>query len=204
LCPAGLKCYALASAKESIDGAFLSCTMEVHVLRLGHRPSRDKRLTTHLILAARAFGASGATYTGRRDPTLEETISDVVSDWGGSFSLGYSEGWRRLISGWEGKVVHLTMYGQPVGEAISSIRDDPSDKLVVVGGAKVPGEVYGLADWNVSVTSQPHSEVSALAVFLHELFEGRELDRVFEGARMRIAPQERGKRVEGKPGGSKI
>ena len=93
---------------------------------------------------------------------------------------------------------------EAMGEAISSIRNDPSDKLVVVGGPKVPGEVYGLADWNVSVTSQPHSEVSALAVFLHELFEGRELDGVFEGARMRITPQERGKRVNGRPGGSKI
>ena len=169
--------------------------MAVRVLRLGHRPSRDKRLTTHLVLAARAFGASGAIYTGRRDPTLEETISGVVSDWGGSFSLEYAESWRRVISGWEGSVVHLTMYGMPLREAISSIRGDPSEKLVVVGGAKVPGEVYGLADWNVSVTSQPHSEVSALAVFLHGFFEGRELDLVFEGARRRISPRGRGKRV---------
>ena len=75
---------------------------------------------------------------------------------------------------------------------------------MVVGGAKVPGEVYGLANWNVSVTSQPHSEVSALAVFLHELFEAQELDRVFEGARLSITPQDRGKRREGMLGGSKI
>ena len=175
--------------------------MAVHVLRLGHRPSRDKRLTTHLILAARAFGASGATYTGRRDPRLEETVSDVVSDWGGSFSLEYAESWRRVISGWEGRVVHLTMYGLPLQEVIDSVRGDPSEKLVVVGGAKVPGGVYGLADWNVSVTSQPHSEVSALAVFLHELFEGGELGGVFEGARLRVLPRERGKRVEGGSGG---
>ena len=175
--------------------------MAVRVLRLGHRPSRDKRLTTHLVLAARAFGACGAIYTGRRDPTLEETISGVVSDWGGSFSLEYAESWRRVISGWEGSVVHLTMYGMPLREAISSIRGDPSEKLVVVGGAKVPGEVYGLADWNVSVTSQPHSEVSALAVFLHGFFEGRELDLVFEGARRRISPRGRGKRVGEGSGG---
>jgi tRNA (cytidine56-2'-O)-methyltransferase len=174
--------------------------MAVHVLRLGHRPSRDKRLTTHLILAARAFGASGATYTGRRDPTLEETVSDVVSDWGGSFSLDYAGSWRRVISGWEGRVVHLTMYGLPLREVIDYVRGDPSEKLVVVGGAKVPGEVFDLADWNVSVTSQPHSEVSALAVFLHELFEGRELGGVFEGARLRVSPRERGKRVEGSGG----
>ena len=68
--------------------------------------------------------------------------------------------------------------------------------LIVVGGMKVPGEVYDLADWNVAVTSQPHSEVSALAVFLHELFGGRELGAVFGDARLRIVPQTRGKSVE--------
>ncbi|MGI0148094.1 MAG: tRNA (cytidine(56)-2'-O)-methyltransferase, partial [Thermoplasmata archaeon] len=31
----------------------------VTVLRLGHRPSRDKRVTTHVALVARAFGAAG-------------------------------------------------------------------------------------------------------------------------------------------------
>jgi tRNA (cytidine56-2'-O)-methyltransferase len=61
---------------------------------------------------------------------------------------------------------------------------------------KVPGEVYDIADWNVAMTSQPHSEVSALAVFLHELFGGRELGAVFSDARLRIVPQTRGKSVE--------
>jgi len=172
--------------------------MEVHVLRLGHRPARDKRVTTHLVLAARAFGASRATYTGRRDPGLEETVKGVVSDWGGRFSLEFAESWREVIRDWKrsGRVVHLTMYGLSISHVMPTIRGDPHDKLLVVGGAKVPGEVYGLADWNVAVTSQPHSEVSALAVFLHELNEGRELDAVFEGARLRVVPQERGKRVE--------
>jgi len=45
------------------------------------------------------------------------------------------------------------------------------------------------------VTSQPHSEISALSVFLHELYGGRELSRTFEGARMRIIPHARGKKV---------
>lgn len=172
--------------------------MVVRVLRLGHRPTRDKRVTTHLILAARAFGVSGAVYTGRRDEVLEETIGDVVSEWGGSFDIRFSDSWRSELQGWgsSGRVVHLTMYGLPLRDVVSEIRDCSSDLLVVVGGAKVPGEVYGLADWNVAVTSQPHSEVSALAVFLHELSEGRGLDRVYEGARLRVVPQARGKRVE--------
>jgi len=148
------------------------------------------------MLAARAFGASGVTYTGERDPGLEESIGRVVSEWGGSFGLEYSESWRKVVSGWRGRVVHLTMYGLPVQDVVSEIRGDGSDLLVVVGGAKVPGELYGLADWNVGVTSQPHSEVSSLAVFLHDLYEGGELGLSFPGARLRVDPQARGKRVE--------
>ena len=153
-------------------------------------------MSTHVILAARAFGASGATYTGERDSVLEESIGRVVSDWGGSFTFEYSESWRSVVSGWRGRVVHLTMYGLPVQDVVPEIREDGSDILTVVGGAKVPGEVYGLADWNVGVTSQPHSEVSALAVFLHELREGGELEIAFPEARRRVVPQARGKRVE--------
>ncbi len=172
--------------------------MDVRVLRLGHRPARDKRVTTHLFLTARAFGASGAIYTGCRDPYLEESVGEVVSDWGGRFSLEFAESWREVISGWKltGRVVHLTMYGLPLLQVIQRIREEPADKLIVVGGAKVPGDVYGLADWNVAVTSQPHSEVSALAVFLHELFGGGELDVKFEGARLRVVPRAHGKKVE--------
>jgi tRNA (cytidine56-2'-O)-methyltransferase len=172
--------------------------MEIHVLRLGHRPARDKRVTTHLMLAARAFGSDGVVYTGTRDPLLEHTVRKMCANWGGSFGVRYDKDWRRVVHDWVGRgiVVHLTMYGLPIQRVIPSIRDDPNDKLVVVGGAKVPGEVYSRADWNVAVTSQPHSEVSALAVFLHELFEGRELDLEFDGARLRVDPQERGKKVD--------
>jgi tRNA (cytidine56-2'-O)-methyltransferase len=175
--------------------------MSIHVLRIGHRPIRDKRITTHLLLAARAFGANGATYTGTKDPSIEKTVRKVCVDWGGSFEVEYSESWRKTVEAWRrlGRVIHLTMYGLPMQEAISIIREDSSDKLIVVGGPKVPGDVFGLVDWNLSVTSQPHSEVSALAVFLHELFKGRVLTEVFEGARLRIVPQERGKRVETTP-----
>lgn len=172
--------------------------MSIHVLRIGHRPKRDRRVTTHLLLAARAFGAKGATYTGTKDPSIENTVRKVCVDWGGSFEVGYSKSWRETIKAWRhrGRIIHLTMYGLPIQDVINWIREDSSDKLVVVGGPKVPGDVFGLVDWNLSVTSQPHSEVSALAVFLHEFFEGKELTVVYDSARLRIVPQEKGKRVE--------
>jgi tRNA (cytidine56-2'-O)-methyltransferase len=173
--------------------------MEVWILRLGHRPYRDQRITTHVMLAARALGAEGALYTGVRDESMEQSVKRVVENWGGSFTVRYVESWRHAIKDWRersGKVVHLTMYGLPIQRVIKEIKGDPSPKLIVVGGAKVPGDLYAEADWNVAVASQPHSEVSALAVFLHMLYEGRELELEFEGARLRVIPQERGKRVE--------
>ncbi len=101
-----------------------------------------------------------------------------------------------MLGNWEGKVVHLTMYGLPFQEVVGEIRSDPAPKLIVVGGAKVPGEVYGAAHWNVAVTGQPHSEVSALALFLHELYEGRELGLDFPGARLKVIPQVQGKKLQ--------
>ncbi|WP_192806472.1 RNA methyltransferase [Saccharolobus islandicus] len=38
---------------------------DIYVLRLGHRPARDKRVTTHVILVARAFGAKGVYIEGK-------------------------------------------------------------------------------------------------------------------------------------------
>ena len=65
--------------------------------------------------------------------------------------------------------------------------------MVVVGGEKVPPEIYQSADWNVAVANQPHSEVAALAIFLDRYFQGKQLDKKFQKAKIKIIPQERGK-----------
>jgi tRNA (cytidine56-2'-O)-methyltransferase len=169
--------------------------MKTSVLRLGHRPQRDKRLSTHLLLAARAFGANDALYSGTRDPGLEESVRKIVRDWGGDFSVGYEANWRRVVREWDGGVAHLTMYGLPVQDVVREMEGYERPMLVVVGGPKVPGDMFALADWNVSVTLQPHSEVSALAVFLHILQRGEELSREYPSARLRIVPSARGKEL---------
>lgn len=171
---------------------------KVYVLRLSHRPNRDKRVTTHLFLAARAFGADGAFYSGQRDEKIERSVGKVKKSWGGAFGVEYVKEWRKIVGEWKeegGEVVHLTVYGLPIQDVIEEVIASPRDKLVLVGGAKVPGVAYELADWNVSVTSQPHSEVSALGVFLHELFGGRELSREFEKAGIKAVPQAKGKKI---------
>jgi len=168
----------------------------VCVLRLGHRPFRDKRVTTHVGLASRAFGADGM-YLAADDPGIAGSIRDVAARWGGDFFIEDGVSWKRCVREWKergGCVVHLTMYGLPMKEVIGEIRGR-DELLVVVGAEKVPGEVYGLADYNVSVTSQPHSEVSGVAVFLDHLFEGAELDRTYPGAELAIVPSRDGKRT---------
>jgi tRNA (cytidine56-2'-O)-methyltransferase len=166
----------------------------ITVLRLGHRAGRDPRISTHVSLVARAFGAGSIIYSGEHDGELEESVRKIVGRWGGDFSIRYEKSWRKVMSGFRGKTVHATMYGIPLDSKIGEIRRS-KDVLVIVGGQKVPGEVYHSADYNVSITTQPHSEVAALAVLLHELRQGKELDDEFAGAKIRVIPQERGKKT---------
>jgi tRNA (cytidine56-2'-O)-methyltransferase len=171
---------------------------KVGVLRLDHRHVRDDRTTTHVFLTARAFGASEIIYSGQRDEKLEERIKKITKIWGGSFNVKYERYWKRAIVKWKeekGELIHLTFYGLPIQDVIDEIRNSRRDKIIVVGGAKVPRLIYEEADWNVSITSQPHSEISALSIFLHELFEGKELTKVFNKAKLKIIPQPKGKKI---------
>ncbi|MEN6517844.1 MAG: tRNA (cytidine(56)-2'-O)-methyltransferase [Methanospirillum sp.] len=173
-------------------------TREVAVLRLGHRPERDQRVTTHVGLTARALGAR-RMFLAADDAGVIASIGDVVERWGGGFEAENGVKWRRCIADWKaagGTVVHLTMYGLNLPDVIDEVRS--RDRvLVVVGAEKVPGEVYGLADFNVAVTNQPHSEIAGLAVFLDRIFEGHELEASFPGARIRVVPAAHGKVAEG-------
>lgn len=169
---------------------------EVCVLRLGHRPGRDDRMTTHVGLTARALGADRVVLPDNAGQSAE-TIEDITDRFGGPFSVELDDSQAATIRNWEGVVVHLTMYGERVQDVEADVREARRDQplLVVVGGEKVPFEVYDHADWNIGVTNQPHSEVAGLAVFLDHLFEGRELDREWEDADRRVLPMETGKRV---------
>ena len=168
----------------------------VFVLRVGHHTGRDERASTHLCLAARALGANGIYYSGQKDEGIEESMRKVVERWGGDFFVKYVKEWKGFLKKWKeetgGKVVHLTMYGEEIGGALERIRRFPL-VLAVVGGAKMPPEAFSLAEVNVSVGSQPHSEIAALAVFLDRYFEGEWERKGFVGARLRVKPNKNGK-----------
>lgn len=172
---------------------------DIVILRLGHRPERDARVTTHVGLTARALGASGMFLTSD-DRSVAESIERVDRSWGGGFWVKIGAGYRSEIRKWKeagGIVVHLTMYGMNLPDRIDQIRNEFATKgiLVVVGAEKVPGDVYQLADFNVAVGNQPHSEIAALALFLDWLQRGREFEKTFKDGELRIEPCERGKNV---------
>ncbi len=171
--------------------------MEIVVLRLGHRPERDKRVTTHVGLVARALGANGMLLT-TEDKTVERSITEVTKRWGGDFYIEMGVNWRDAIARWKrggGKVCHLTMYGQNILDVIDEVRETSDRIMVIVGAEKVPADVYELADWNIAVGNQPHSEIAALALFLDYLYQGKELKFRFRNAELEIVPRKVGKEV---------
>ncbi len=168
------------------------------VLRIGHRIPRDERVTTHVCLTARALGADGVYISDVQDRGLVERINRVTQQFGGGFTIETGKPWRSTIKDWSGTggaVLHLTAYGMPLPKIIAKVRRSKADKLVVVGAEKVPGEIFGLADWNVAVTNQPISEVSALGIFLDWLFKHSRLEEPQQYAKLQIVPNPRGKTV---------
>ncbi|MFH1240667.1 MAG: tRNA (cytidine(56)-2'-O)-methyltransferase [Candidatus Diapherotrites archaeon] len=172
-------------------------TKDIVILRYGHRVVRDYRVTSHCCLVARALGASKIIIQGDEDESIQNSVNDIVKRWGGDFKVEIAESWKGVIETYKAKkylIVHATMYGSHIQKIESKLRK--SDKiLLIIGSQKVESEVYDLSDYNVSVTNQPHSEIAALAVILDRLFEGKELDKKFRNAKIKITPQAKGKKV---------
>jgi tRNA (cytidine56-2'-O)-methyltransferase len=173
---------------------------DIVILRLGHRPERDARITTHVGLTARALGAKGMLLD-YDDKSEAQSIDRVVKAWGGDFYVKTGVSYRSTMKRWKedgGVIAHLTMYGINLPDCIGVIRAEwqsSKDLLVVVGAEKVPGDVYEMADYNVAVGNQPHSEVAAVALFLDRLQEGQTLRQEFKGGELKIIPTEHGKNV---------
>ena len=186
---------------------------------------RDERISTHVALVARAFGANRMIYSGQHDTGLETSVARLAEQWGGDFSVTYEKNFRKVIRDHKENgfvVLHLTMYAIPITEVIAKLKaQNPNlDKqnevllpmeqnavpsgagngklLIVVGSQAVPGDIWELADFNISVTNQPHSEVGALAITLDRLMNGMELEREFDQrfkGKVKIEPSEKGKKV---------
>jgi tRNA (cytidine56-2'-O)-methyltransferase len=173
---------------------------EISVLRLGHRLVRDTRMSTHAALVSRALGAREIIMTGAEEDNTIDSIKRVNTRWGGHFKVTQSKNWREIVKNWDGVVVHLTMYGKLIDQALPKIRRKLGKQmtkklLLIIGAEKVPGEIYSLSHFNVAIGNQPHSEIAALAIFLDRIYKGKELYSTFENAKIRINPSSKGKEV---------
>lgn len=164
----------------------------ITVLRLGHRIERDKRLTTHVALISRALGADKILFTGQHDKSLIDSINKITEKFGGPFSIEYIKNYKELLNK-NSEIIHLTVYGIPLSKVINKIRKSKKDKIIIIGSEKVPPEIYHIANYNVSITNQPHSEAGALSIFLHELFKGKYKE--FKNYKIKIISKEKGKKI---------
>ena len=171
--------------------------MVIEVVRIGQRLVRDDRVTTHVALVSRGFGAE-RIYMTEINPEIKDTIGKINNTWGGNFEVVFIEKWKPIVKKKkdEGfKVVHLSMYGESINDAQEKIREE-ENLLIVVGAEKVPREIYELADYNIGVGSQPHSEISALAILLDRIQKGKQFEKEFPNAKRKIIPTKNGKNVQ--------
>ena len=170
--------------------------MDFEVLRIGQRVVRDDRVTTHVALVARAFGAS-KIYMNEVNPEIKDTLDKINETWGGNFEIEFITNWKQVIKEKKAdsrKIIHLTMYGESINDLVPSLQKEEKI-LIVVGAEKVPREIYDFADYNVSIGHQPHSEISALAVLLDRIQNGNQFLTRFKNPNRKIIASKKGKNV---------
>ncbi len=175
----------------------LKNSLVIEVVRIGQRIVRDDRVTTHVALVSRAFGAEKIFMT-EVNPEIKDTLEKINKTWGGNFIVEFVDKWKTVVKKKKEenfKIVHLSMYGEKINDIEEKLREE-KNILVVVGAEKVPREIYELADYNVGVGSQPHSEISALAILLDRVQEGKQFDKIFPDAKRKIIPTKTGKNVQ--------
>lgn len=171
--------------------------MVIEVIRIGQRLVRDDRVTTHVALVSRAFGAERIFMT-EVNPEIKDTLEKINKTWGGKFEVEFIDKWKSIVKKKKEdgfKIIHLSMYGENINNVQEQLRKE-GNLVIVVGAEKVPREIYELADYNVGVGSQPHSEISALAILLDRIQKGKQFEKEFPDAKRKIIPTKNGKNVQ--------
>jgi len=169
----------------------------IEIVRIGQRLVRDDRVTTHVALVSRAFGAERIFMT-EVNPEIKGTLEKINKTWGGDFVVEFIDKWKTIVKKKKEenfKIIHLSMYGESINDVQEKLRKE-ENLLFVVGAEKVPREIYELADYNVGIGSQPHSEISALAILLDRIQKGVQFEREFPNAKRKIIPTKNGKNVQ--------
>ena len=130
----------------------LQKNLVIEVVRIGQRVVRDDRVTTHVALVSRAFGAEKIFMT-EVNPEIKDTLEKINKTWGGNFIVEFIDNWKSIVKSKkkEGfKIIHLSMYGEKINNVQGQLRKEEK-MLVVVGAEKVPREIYELADYNIGI-----------------------------------------------------
>ena len=155
----------------------------------------DYGLSVDLALAARAFGAQQIVFTMPRSTRLERYFRSIASKWGGAFEVLFTSDWAGFIRERRNyKSVYLTQFGLPYPKVAPIVKTYKN--LIVVISTDGAKSIVGRTDFNVSISTQPHVTISALAIFLHEFYSGRELAMHFENARYKVVPSARSMKMK--------
>ncbi len=133
----------------------------ITILRINHRILRDKRLTTHVCLTAKAFKAHKIVYSGQKDSSLETSIKKQ------NIPIEHCKNPTNFLKNSKEQIIHLTMKGDLFTKDL--LKKINKNIIIIVGSSKVHIEYHKLANLNIAITKQPHSEVSALSTFLDHL-----------------------------------
>ncbi|MEM3841088.1 MAG: hypothetical protein QXN59_00100 [Candidatus Micrarchaeaceae archaeon] len=146
-----------------------------------------------ICLTARALGASSAVFTISNPQLisrLKRSCSVVAKKWGGNFSVQFTSNWKGYLESRRNyKTVHLTRYGIPVQKRLYTLRSY-KNIIIAISTTKELKSMCTVADFNISITSQPHSSIAAMAIFLNQYFAGRELSLNFSNAKFKVLPSQ--------------
>jgi tRNA (cytidine56-2'-O)-methyltransferase len=168
----------------------------IWVLVIG-KSSHETKLD--LCLVARAFGASNISFAESNksnDRKLSRYCDNINGKWGGKFSVSFFKDWKKFLDTKKNYVkVYLTRYGLPVKKVEYALKTY-KNILIMVSMSESVKSLYKTSDFNVSITTQPHSSASSIAIFLHNFYDGRELAMHFENAKYKIIPEEHDIHIE--------
>ncbi|MCL4389643.1 hypothetical protein M1397_03495 [Candidatus Marsarchaeota archaeon] len=162
----------------------------ISVLIVGKANYED---SVDMSLIARAFGAANITFSpanSRIKAKLKKHMAQVSKKWGGKFEVDFCNNWLELVKNKRNYIkIYLTRYGIPLRKMTYRITTYKNILLIATTSESVKS-VYTNADFNISISSQPHTCGSSLAVFLHDFYHGRELAMHFENAESKVVPSD--------------
>ena len=108
----------------------------------------------------------------------------------------YAHQFEKLAFWSFGQILRRYEQNRVISLIIKRVTQKEEKILIVVGAEKVPREIFEKADYNISIGTQPHSEISALAILLDRIQKGQQFDKKFSGSKRVIIPSKNGKNVQ--------